>query len=565
MMKSVFPFLLIGFILATPKDGALAEKNIPPNTVVLTFDDSVKSHRTYVGPMLKDLEFGATFYVCHLWMDDTENFMTWQDIADLHEMGFEIGNHSWTHAGFNTPRAAARMEGELALVDYALKKVGVPKPVTFGWPGNGFGPEGVEVLRRLGYKFARRGMQPEVPYGEIKVGTYYDPDVHDPLVVPSAGDAYPNWDLDHFKKVVDHIPDGKVCVVQFHGVPDVAHPWVHTPPDSFQEYMNHLKDGDFNVVALRDLENYFDPVPRPNDPNVSHRFRKSEDPLPLPDEQVATQANLDFWTANMARHGYTKEEMEAVAGQEIQATPQAKPRGEGNSVIQVLPYPGGRHPRIGFLDGAIDPHRGTKVSLFPPWEDGGYVVLDLPEAIWSNLGLTYLAHTHIPTIWDESDEIIPNVDWTVHEDGHLSFERSLPNGIKFGSSVLPEKDGARLEHWLENGTDEKLTGMKIQICAMLKGAKGFTRQDNEGKLFDSPVVAARSDAGNRWVLAAFERCGRAWGNAPCPCIHSDPVLPDADPGEKVSVQGRIWFYEGDDATEEIEKAKSDFTALSTEG
>lgn len=58
------------------------------------------------------------------------------------------------------------------------------------------------------------------------------------------------------------------------------------------------------------------------------------------------------------------------------------------------------HPRRGFLDGAIDPQRETKVSIFPPWSGGGYVVVDVPEAIFSDLGLTYLAHTHIPTIWD---------------------------------------------------------------------------------------------------------------------------------------------------------------------
>ena len=34
----------------------------------------------------------------------------------------------------------------------------------------------------------------------------------------------------------------------------------------------------------------------------------------------------------------------------------------------MLPYPGGRHPRLGFLDGAIRPQRETKVSVFAPWE-----------------------------------------------------------------------------------------------------------------------------------------------------------------------------------------------------
>ena len=32
-----------------------------------------------------------------------------------------------------------------------------------------------------------------------------------------------------------------------------------------------------------------------------------------------------------------------------------------------------------------------------------YVVVDIPEAIWSNLGLTFLAHTHVPTIWSKKN------------------------------------------------------------------------------------------------------------------------------------------------------------------
>ena len=68
--------------------------------------------------------FRATFFVSHRWMDDQENFMTWQEIAELHQMGFEIGNHTWTHGDFSSPRSAAHLHGELALVERELKKGG---------------------------------------------------------------------------------------------------------------------------------------------------------------------------------------------------------------------------------------------------------------------------------------------------------------------------------------------------------------------------------------------------------------------------------------------------------
>jgi peptidoglycan/xylan/chitin deacetylase (PgdA/CDA1 family) len=181
---------------------AAAAPAIPPKSIVLTFDDAVKSHLTIAGPLLQKLGFRATFFITHRWMDDAKHFLSWEDAAALHQMGFEIGNHSWTHAGFHTPRAASRLKGELALVDYELSKVKVPKPVSFAWSGNAFGPEAVEVLREHGIQYARRGGQPEVEYGRMVLGPAFDPAKHHPLLIPTTGDAYPDWTFEHFLQVI---------------------------------------------------------------------------------------------------------------------------------------------------------------------------------------------------------------------------------------------------------------------------------------------------------------------------------------------------------------------------
>src|SRR3990172_8335056 len=151
-------FSLLGFGKAFPETVQESER-----IVVLTFDDAVKSHRQFVAPLLKRMGFGATFFVTHYWMNDSENFMTWNEIAEIHEMGFEIGNHSWTHADFSQPKNAARLAEELKQVEVELERVGVPRPISFAYCGNGFGPEAVLGLKKLGYRLARRGMQPEVP------------------------------------------------------------------------------------------------------------------------------------------------------------------------------------------------------------------------------------------------------------------------------------------------------------------------------------------------------------------------------------------------------------------
>jgi hypothetical protein len=295
-------------------------------------------------------------------------------------------------------------------------------------------------------------------------------------------------------------------------------------------------------------------------------------PLGKPTEIEASRKEVRFWMENMLVHhrytpaeaatvfGWTAGEVETKAA-EFGIRPDLAAPLPPNGKLRVLPYPGGRHPRIGFLDGAINPQRGTKVSLFPPWTNGGYAVLDLPEALFSNLGLTYLAHTHIPTIWSQQNVVIENVDWKRADDGGLHSEWKLPNGIAFGAQVTPRSDGADLELWLRNGTKDKLTEMRTQICLMLKAATGFNEQSQQGKEYAKPLAVMKARDANRYILLAFERCGRAWGNEKCPCLHSDPVLPDAAPGERVAVRGRLRFYEGADIPGEKQRLQAEIAAL----
>ncbi len=223
--------------------------------------------------------------------------------------------------------------------------------------------------------------------------------------------------------------------------------------------------------------------------------------------------------------------------------------------LRILPYPGGRHPRRGFLDGAIDPQRDTKVSIFPPWQDGGYAVVDVPEAIFSNLGLTYLAHQHIPTIWDDRSIELPPLEWQ-EQGGGLQFERTLPNGIVFGSRVSIVDDSVAMEMQLTNGTDQPLTGLRSQVCVMLKGLIGFNSQGRREQIIDGPLVAVKADAADRWIITAWQPLKRVWTNPPVPCIHSDPVFPDCPPGQTVRVSGKLWFYEGNDIDAKIGQLKA---------
>jgi peptidoglycan/xylan/chitin deacetylase (PgdA/CDA1 family) len=559
-------------LAATPAAGLLAgtpqPSPIPDKLIVLTFDDAAKTHRTFVAPLLKQLGFGATFFVSHNWMNDRANFMSWEEIAELDRMGFEIGNHSWTHGNFASPRNASHLAGELALVEKHLARAGVPRPVSFAWPGNGFGPEAVRILQNSGYRLARRGMQPETRYGEMQSGPLYDPRINDRLMIPTTGDAYPSWTFEYLQSVVQQARAGKAVVLQFHGVPDNVHPWVLTPPAKFRQYMGYLKQNGFRVVALRDLETYSAPV---QDPMLTKRY--PENAAELPTEVMATRADLPYWLENMLRyHRFSLAEAASVCAlSEAEVRRKAEeldllqtgvqPAGSGE--LRILPYPGGRHPRAGFLEGAINPKRGTKASVFLPWDPASYVVVDVPESMVCNLGRIFLAHYDAPTIWDDQNVIIENIDWTRESGNRLRFQRTLPNSVTFGASIQPVDKLVEMEIWIRNFSGQDLTGQEAasarsQVCVMLKQAAGFDQQSNDNKIFDSPAVAVRSSEGDRWILTAWDRFGRSWGNARCPCMHADPIFRDCPFGETVRARGRLWFYEGTDIARELRRAKALF-------
>ena len=215
-MSAVVLFLAIAPVV---QSAAGQEAPVPDKLVVLTFDDSAKSHATYVAPRLKKLGFGATFFITEGFDFPTNktSYMTWEEIAGLHKMGFEIGNHTAKHANAARQTREA-LTADLELIERRCVENGIPRPVSFAYPGNEIG--GIVVS------------------------------------IPSAGDARPAWKLEDFVRAVSQAKDGKIAVLQFHGVPDREHPWVSTELEQFEKYLSYLKDNAYTVMALRDVAKY---------------------------------------------------------------------------------------------------------------------------------------------------------------------------------------------------------------------------------------------------------------------------------------------------------------------
>jgi peptidoglycan/xylan/chitin deacetylase (PgdA/CDA1 family) len=239
-------FLLLFVFIACSGFSGIIKKHIPTRLVVLTFDDATASQYSVVAPLLKKYGFGATFFICEFPPNfgDTAKYMNWRQIGELGRMGFEIANHTQNHP------AIAKLPGDkvvkqLNYIERKCDSMKIEHPVTFAYPGYSLSIPVINILQDKGYLFARAGGN-----------RTYDPAVDHPLLVPSWAMNAENKQLimDAFKEA----RDGKIVVLTIHGVPDVEHPWVNTPPELFKEYLQYLSDNHFKVIALRDLSKYID-------------------------------------------------------------------------------------------------------------------------------------------------------------------------------------------------------------------------------------------------------------------------------------------------------------------
>jgi hypothetical protein len=288
-----------------------------------------------------------------------------------------------------------------------------------------------------------------------------------------------------------------------------------------------------------------------------------------------SESELRYWLENMVwNYSFTADEIAAATGLDVpqieaalarfKISPGTEPARAKDAPLLMTPWPGGRAvSNMGKLDAKQKKlwgerveetrQRETKAGVFAPWADGGYVVLDAPEAIRSNLGLLYLAHVAVETVWTKQNVELEKLEWDRRPDGSLNLTRTLPNGVSFTSRFVPSHDAIRMKISLMNGSDTALSGLWVQNCVFLKGLRGFEDPSPVKTVSSSPYTAQGTADGRRWVITAWVPCEKIWANPLNPCFHSDPAFADCPPGQTRHVYGWLSFYEGDDIRGEFSR------------
>jgi peptidoglycan/xylan/chitin deacetylase (PgdA/CDA1 family) len=142
-------------------------RELPPHSVVLTFDDGYRNFITAAAPQLRRFEMKASVFLItdrvennggaetsRNWIEaDDESYLSWTDVKSLSERGFEFGSHTCSHA--KLPELSPReLEHELGDAKAAIAGQLELKELSLAYP-YGLTSAGIaDKARTLGYSCA---------------------------------------------------------------------------------------------------------------------------------------------------------------------------------------------------------------------------------------------------------------------------------------------------------------------------------------------------------------------------------------------------------------------------
>ncbi len=118
-------------------------------TVVLTFDDGCETDLLCAAQMLKEANFGATFYITVGFLGKP-GYMSASQLQQLSDQGFEIGCHSWTHP-YLTDLGLKALQKEIGDAKSRLEEITGRKVNHFSCPGGRWDDRAVKIAQESGY------------------------------------------------------------------------------------------------------------------------------------------------------------------------------------------------------------------------------------------------------------------------------------------------------------------------------------------------------------------------------------------------------------------------------
>lgn len=119
-------------------------------SVCITFDDGCETDLLGAGPALRELGFGATFYIT-LGFLGRRGYLSEAQVRELYTLGFEVGCHSQTHP-YLTDVDDQRLHDETIGAKQQLEQIIGAAVEHFSCPGGRWDRRVLEAVKRAGFR-----------------------------------------------------------------------------------------------------------------------------------------------------------------------------------------------------------------------------------------------------------------------------------------------------------------------------------------------------------------------------------------------------------------------------
>jgi len=128
-------------------------KTLPPNPILITFDDGYEDNYRVAYPILQKYNFTATIFLITDFISNSNRYLTWSQVKEMQENGFSFGSHTLSHL-FLTNASDNDILFQLTKSREAMEWRLNQKIEYLAYPGGAYDQQVIKLARQVGYRAA---------------------------------------------------------------------------------------------------------------------------------------------------------------------------------------------------------------------------------------------------------------------------------------------------------------------------------------------------------------------------------------------------------------------------
>ena len=128
-------------------------KSLPPNPILITFDDGYEDNYRVAYPILQKYNFTATIFLITNFVSSNSQYITWSQVNEMKENGFSFENHTSNHI-FLTNASDDDIRSQLTKSRDAMEWRLKQKIEYLAYPGGAYDQRVIKMARQAGYRAA---------------------------------------------------------------------------------------------------------------------------------------------------------------------------------------------------------------------------------------------------------------------------------------------------------------------------------------------------------------------------------------------------------------------------